>query len=514
MLYKLPTELLTEILKLLDAKTILRCTLVCRRLWTVIRDSIELQYLVELDADGLVDGIDCTLTTSQRLERVLQRRARWRNLEWDRRVSIPAPTHYQAYELVDGVFASSRILLFAGSRHLALTWLPTLATAGKSMEREDIGFVIRDFAIDPSQDLLALVLKDSAPMFHLPPRFFTIHLQTISGNKPHPLAAQPVLNLGLPGSATNAFTQIVDDVIGAFFWMEGPCLCIWNWRTGKQVVNCKTTELPRGVCDFAFISSRAFIVMVAGEAGSIQVFTFNGDEDAASEPVESHPLPWTVRYRSPVKVAHLVFPFPEPPYTLIRAFTHSGPFVARPTPGRPFQTSRDTHVHMISLDYDLANFSMFVHNRFFLSLLSIACDPQEPSVPATEWEQWGPENTRLMDSVGDPAWLRYVHGGRVVTPPRRQGLPCVLVSVLDFNVHPKRRNDPVPMPSEDIYRLIESEDVIEPGVPFQERVVTRLPYAESTRTFSSVYSGFMIDDERLIGLQVVALILCHCLTSN
>ena len=112
---------------------------------------------------------------------------------------------------------------------------------------------------------------------------------------------------------------------------------------------------------------------------------------------------------------------------------------------------------------------------------------------------------------------RYVHGARVVTPPRQdpENTTSMHVSVLDFNVHSKRANDPVPMPSGEHYRLIESEDVIEPGILFQERVVTRLPYAESTRAFSSdVYSGFMIDGERLIGLKVVAHIMCRSLTSN
>ena len=36
--------------------------------------------------------------------------------------------------------------------------------------------------------------------------------------------------------AARSTIQIVDDVIGAFFLVDGPGLLIWNWRTGKNVV--------------------------------------------------------------------------------------------------------------------------------------------------------------------------------------------------------------------------------------------------------------------------------------
>ncbi len=109
----------------------------------------------------MVDGIDCRLTPSERLARLLELRARWRSLEWAQVRKINAPWQCQAYELVDSVFASSRVdNMFIGSRHLALTWLPTPAEGARRIEWQDMGFILRDFAMDPSQDLLALVLKE------------------------------------------------------------------------------------------------------------------------------------------------------------------------------------------------------------------------------------------------------------------------------------------------------------------------------------------------------------------
>ena len=73
---------------------------------------------------------------------------------------MPVPGACQAYELVDGVFAKSMNgapLHGPGSHHVNTTWLPTRSQRGHSLIREDIGVATRDFAIDPSQDLVAYV---------------------------------------------------------------------------------------------------------------------------------------------------------------------------------------------------------------------------------------------------------------------------------------------------------------------------------------------------------------------
>ena len=112
--------------------------------------------------------------------------------------------------------------------------------------------------------------------------------------------------------------------------------------------------------------------------------------------------------------------------------------------------------------------------------------------------------------------------------------PLQTICVMDFNVHPKRVDDPcgVRSPSTTIlqpdesttktwragdptqsrrnvstYEVITESTVVPRGVTFAEDVVTRLPYSASTRKFSTDYTGFMIDDERLIGMKVRVLLL-------
>lgn len=100
---------------------------------------------------------------------------------------------------------------------------------------------------------------------------------------------------------------------------------------------------------------------------------------------------------------------------------------------------------------------------------------------------------------------RYVHGSRVVLPPFASQWPerKSTVCVLDFNVHPKRVDDPVPLhcPEKDS-RLVTDPSRVPATTVFEDDVVTSLPYLASTRSENFHYSGFMIDDERIIGMKV------------
>lgn len=151
----------------------------CRAVRDIVRTSLELRYIVELGADNLLDNPaflrdGCApFTTQDRLNMLLDRRKRWRTLEWTQKVTVPLAGACQAYELVAGVFAKSmrgngnEDLWPPGSRHLVATWLPNrngtlngIPTAVRRVVRDDLGVPTRDFAIDPTQDVLALVEVD------------------------------------------------------------------------------------------------------------------------------------------------------------------------------------------------------------------------------------------------------------------------------------------------------------------------------------------------------------------
>lgn len=203
----------------------------------------------------MVDGPPGPLTTSDRLQLLLDRRRRWRTLDWTQKTMVPVPGACQAYELVGGVFAKSMgVAHLTGSHHLNATWLPSRTEGARSIIREDLGVATRDFAIDPTQDLIALVdggdrySMSCCILSHqltalLPPDCsqhadfrIRVYLRTISTNLAHPRATSSELLAPISFELSSSFIQIVDDVIGMFFWVHGPGLIIWNWLTSEILV--------------------------------------------------------------------------------------------------------------------------------------------------------------------------------------------------------------------------------------------------------------------------------------
>ena len=132
----------------------------CTILRDIVRDSIELQYIIQLAADGMVDGIGCNLSTAERLARLLQLRARWRSLEWTRVITISTPVSFQQC-VVDGVYASMPEV-DNPSRRLTLTCLSSNGDVEvpRVLQMEDTEENIHAFALDPSQNLVVLLLEE------------------------------------------------------------------------------------------------------------------------------------------------------------------------------------------------------------------------------------------------------------------------------------------------------------------------------------------------------------------
>ena len=201
----------------------------------------------------MVDGVKCSLSTAERLARLLQLRTRWRHLDWTKVMPIPTIASCYAYELAGGAYATISPTV-AGSglevpRTFALTWLPTISEGARSVKREDVGFEALDFAIDPSQDLVAfsqIVRGDTARytpiifgLIHVltsRSRSMVIHLRTISDNRPHP-KAKGDLQTSIVNAPRVATPHIVDDVVGMFVYTSiYPRLLIWHWPSGARLV--------------------------------------------------------------------------------------------------------------------------------------------------------------------------------------------------------------------------------------------------------------------------------------
>ncbi|KAI0710765.1 hypothetical protein C8Q76DRAFT_738669 [Earliella scabrosa] len=499
MMLALPEELVIRILKHLKLKYLLRCTQVCSRLRDIVKDSVELQYCIELAADGLVDGIGCSLSTAERLERLLQLRVRWRYLEWTRVTQISTPAHFCAYEMTDGVHATSRSSPSLHSRHLSVTWLPTATNPQpRTIEREDIGLDARDFAIDPSQDLIAFLTSDAQQ------KRLSVHLRRISDNTPHSHASQKELTATSLNEPHGLVIQIADDLVSLFV---APRLIIWNWRTGIRLVDWVGIDFSLNAIAFCFVTTRAFMLVNTDDGGSVSLYTLRVESAEQGTYLPPRPI-------QPTLVAQLAFPRVKSPHHLIEALSRSSPLVPYPTPGRPFETACDSRMHMLELNYSTGTLlHMFFHNRFLTSLLPPDTgDPEKGSseVIRLDWHEWGPKNTRVVEFLLHSRAVRCIHGSRVILPPHLlDDEPSTFtLRMMDFNVHPKRHNDPTSTarkPEGRFYALFPGPRQISGEGLFEHDIETSLPYTMTMREdvpspMAQDYYGFMIDREVLFGL--------------
>lgn len=167
-IYALPAELVALIFDELDAQSFLRCKSVCHRLMLIPQslkvrlqvcrlfnsiDSVSLQYKVELWLAGVEDGPLGHHTVKERLSMLRAHQDAWNSMSWSFEETIPI-TQGRCWELNGGILAQSD-----GPSSIAFRQLPSALRCIESREWRIDGFdfVVVDFAMDPSYDLLVVV---------------------------------------------------------------------------------------------------------------------------------------------------------------------------------------------------------------------------------------------------------------------------------------------------------------------------------------------------------------------
>lgn len=158
LLNSLPNELLNLVLEHLEPAFLLRCRRVCRVLHTLIAESPSLQYNIELFAANLIDGPPSGIGKSTRLSTLRAHQRAWEAVRWSSAhdISLTAAEmspDLSAWELVGGVFAA------AVGHHFRFIQLPSTirGISRREWTIPNIGFVMKDFAMDRSQNLLVVI---------------------------------------------------------------------------------------------------------------------------------------------------------------------------------------------------------------------------------------------------------------------------------------------------------------------------------------------------------------------
>lgn len=123
----------------------------------MVANYAEFQYTIELAKDGMTDTGLINIPYTERLSLLWDRRRAWDTSHWKRRSVTPMHTAIcRAYELVAGLFVN------CDGDKFSLSWLPSAVTDGWQRLCQDPGIIARDFAIDPTQDLIVF-LEEGLP---------------------------------------------------------------------------------------------------------------------------------------------------------------------------------------------------------------------------------------------------------------------------------------------------------------------------------------------------------------
>lgn len=233
---------------------------VCRLFNGLIASTATLQLIIELHAAGQENGpSNPEVSPADRLDALRKREAAWDKLQWSKEERMPM-LNGTLWELYGGVFAQSD-----GLDSIKFRRLPSIYRSIDEAEWTigDFGHPLRDFGMDPAQDLLVLVeshrwlafsseAQVTLTIFFLtfrsynPDRSYHLHLRTMSTGGPHPKAPDPpIISYPQTNQHSQLSIQISAQHLGILFSSAQPGeneLIIWEWMSGKiEVVSIQNT---------------------------------------------------------------------------------------------------------------------------------------------------------------------------------------------------------------------------------------------------------------------------------
>lgn len=231
---------------------ILLCSLIlqiCKKLKERIEHAKSIQYVMELEINGLEMNPNNGWSAVDSLKHLMQYQSAWERVEGSKDPIVIPMRLMNLWELYGGVLAQ---VDEDGCFHF--TKLPSTFHHIQQEDWEIIPDIpcVNDFGMDPSQDLLVWIIS---PMPTSP--MLSFHLRTLKKAEEHPSARHEVIHQviqSIIGTEWYYSIKIMQDYIGLRVLnrsedLDVTSLLIWNWKEGRlelvsAVITCSHQLSP------------------------------------------------------------------------------------------------------------------------------------------------------------------------------------------------------------------------------------------------------------------------------
>ncbi|KAG8961337.1 hypothetical protein FRC03_005511 [Tulasnella sp. 419] len=273
-----PPELIEKILSHLNIGGILLASQLCRYIHTIVKDSVTLRYIIELEVTGLKETTSpdnaplTSLNTVERLEHLRTREDRWMTANWWRTDQISLLPSCPLYELYGGVFLQMwdyRVAFVEKHTSINVFTLPSSLRGIRSVIKNhscELGAKdLLELAIDPAQNLFVTIgTCGNDPKTN--DIILGAFLRTMD-DKPHPAAATSLITFGAGSGSIEHWgqlrivPQVAGDLLGILVCaVEGAStgmMNVWRWTTGELLLELVP---PSPAPSFTFLSEDTLVL--------------------------------------------------------------------------------------------------------------------------------------------------------------------------------------------------------------------------------------------------------------
>ncbi|KAL1739840.1 hypothetical protein HDZ31DRAFT_48695, partial [Schizophyllum fasciatum] len=413
-----------RILLFLDYAEIARCEAVCRALRAAIDGTAVLQYKIKLGKLYMVNAGDLFggIAVADRVQRLDEYAEAWRSLEWSTETHVPFEGNL--WEIAGGVIACTSLL----NQDINFVQLPSrLRQIEQKTWTLNMPQRLRDFTIDPSQDLLVNVVNPR-------PHEFEVHLLSMSTGQKHDFAQTSPLICRLGRSPVQFEILVFEDRLGILFISndEVSIFGIWNWHTGHAYEHPFAHDFITSACflDANTVMATAYAHQVTSPNN---VFLKVVDITTPEAPVPLYHLQLPDLHPNADGMTGIIWDSPPTWKDDVPAQGCFAPSPAQRLIGIAMSAWVVTGNLAIGAD------ARRVPLMFIVSVPALrgSFPPRGPSSAyalSVLWEEWGPHSARLFDHECSPVWVCYIRGLRyAVLDDHEDDEPARTYSIYDFS---------------------------------------------------------------------------------